>query len=469
MHEYNEFDVAGQALASADWAFSSLLHAAEVDTVFDYRWAREGLREKLLELRDTSLLTGQIVEVDTGDRARCIDYSTHESDYTGTSRVIGTFEGFYIEKTVFRDRETINAALPYIDEDDLGKMDRMPLHGRDQLELQLGIRLKPIVPIPGTDPDKTFVEIPLSEVEEIRFPEQDHPLIEEETLMLEIVSILMTADAAFGTSRSVDEVFLETAKKRNKDSAVIGRNMVLLVEEGARSFEANLGGSNLPIDVPVLKRVAGKLIGLIADIDDPEIGAEPLAVIKEETGQIVRVPLSAIAEGAYLDQKDTEHDQGLFGRTSDFFNEQVRHIIDQNPFDHDGIYEYLYDVCNSMNNGNDLNIHQVVALQTLRYIPFEISSADYSDPDVELGESDFEEVHDVTLGESFSLEGVLVGYRFTILECDEDEPLNEHDVQLIAIISPGPESTLLNLLGAVSVLVPVDAIKNARLGVANYN
>ena len=468
MHEYNEFDVAGQALAKAEWEFSSILHAAEIDTINDYRWAHDALREKLLNLRDNSLLMGQIVEVDVAEHGRVIDYSTNKTEQLGESRIIGTFEGFYVDKTVTRDQATISAALPYIDEDDLSKMDRMPLFAQDMVDIQLGIRLKTIIPIPGTDESRTFVEIPMSDIEDICFPEQDHPLIEEETLMFEYASIIMQANDVYELGTSLDSAFEAIAAKRYKESSLIGRKMLLLVEEGSKTFDANLDGTKMPIDVPVLKRLAGKLIGFAAHVKDPQIGAEPLALISDlDTGEVLNIHLSSIAEGALIDELDTERDLRLFNYTSNSFNDHVRHIIDKDPWDHQAIYEYLQSVCWKMNNGADPILGLEIVLQTYRDSPYEISTIDYSDPSLILGEFDFEELMDVSLGESFSLEGRLVGYRFAILEYQDDKPIDEFDIRLIAIIKH--DSTLLHLLKGVSVLVPVDAIKNARLGKVNYN
>lgn len=469
MHEYNRFDVAGQAIANADWEFASFLHAAEIDTVFDYRWAKDAVREKLLELRRSSLLTGQVVEVEVGEGSRLVNYANHETSTFEEERiVIGTFEGFYTEKTVTRDIVSIKAALPFIDDEDLDKMDRMPLHEKDLVDVQLGIRLKPIIPIPGTDPEKTFIEVPLSEFEGIRFPELDHPLMEEKTVMLELVSLFMQVDAAFAKSKSLDEVYEQVVQNRDGHSAMIGREMLLFIKEGSREFEANLNDAKFPIDVPILKRLACKLIGFAVDIFDPEIGAEPLALVSElDTGELAQIPLASIAEGALLDVLPSERDMRLFSFTRAAFDAHVQHILQDHSSDHERAYTYLQDVCYNMSTGDDPIVGKDIVIQTYRDTPYETSNADYSDPGIEPNEDELEEVHDIALGESFSLTGRLVGYRCHMLGDDYDRPLDEFDIQLVAVIIP--DSTLFHLLNGLSVLVPVEAIKNSRLGIVNYN
>jgi hypothetical protein len=478
MEELNQFDIAENQIAHVRGRFLELTQICEVDTVFDYRWTRPQLKEHLRNMTDTdTFLRGQYLDIDveaTETASVClIDYSTHTTKHVDDEELSGIFTGFAIQKHVSRSLESIDNLSPYTCGDE-EKLKRMPLDPKDDVTLDLVMRLRPLVIPEGYNPETTYFEVPVSTIEEVKFANQDHPFVADMFLFYNQVELISGNHRVAGKNIGADIISELIAYRNKNEFNNLKRPLALLIETGSvpAAFIDNWGSSHI-LDIPTTKRIEGQVEGFDADYDESS-DTWVLSILfwpndaNPEAGPIP-ISLNDILKGAFQEEEVTY--QPIFDLAESNFLEALDQHIDTHPLDHAGARQIADTICESWNESDSApGKGTSVELQLDKTGRYEIALTDSSGEVLPIGyEPDGEPMMSdaIDLGEFYTLKGTIIGYTYDAPTYDEYDEMDIDDFELKAIITPQPG--VFDYLGGTVVMVPLGKIKSVKLGEPHNN
>lgn len=157
-----------------------------VQTVDDYRYHRKDLKKQAKDLYSFYELAGEPVALTIADEeaASLVDYSTNHRFLAGGD-VAGYVAGYYVAATPIGVDDLMKGVESVEDLEQTRSnvsTDSVWRNSHNPIQLELGMRLRPIIMPFGCDDDQTYIEVPLKKIEAVYEMNENHPLITELTI-----------------------------------------------------------------------------------------------------------------------------------------------------------------------------------------------------------------------------------------------------------------------------------------------